>query len=207
MKLSKEEKAERRRAEIVQAAYEVFAERGYHSAGIAQIAERLGIGHGTFYRYFQNKLDIFSHVIDRAMTQIAALVLAEDPEASNTLAEYRAQVERISDGLFALFTQDQALPQLLFVEALGIDEQLSSKLQLALDLAVAYTERYLLNGQAKGYLRADLDTATTAQALNAMTFEGARRVVRADDPVAACARWKRAVTQLLFEGIAQPDAG
>ncbi|MCA8922831.1 MAG: TetR/AcrR family transcriptional regulator [Planctomycetes bacterium] len=203
MKLSKEEKVEQRREEIVQAAYEVFAERGYHSSGIAQIAERLGIGHGTFYRYFQNKLDIFAHVIDRAMTQIAEIVVAEDPDGSDTLEAYRAQVERISDRLFELFRRDAALPQLLFVEALGIDEQISSKVQLALDLAVHYTERYLQNGQAKGFLRPDLDTAVVAQAINAMTFEGARRVVRAEDPPAACAQWKRAVTQLMFEGLAR----
>jgi AcrR family transcriptional regulator len=28
------------------------------------LAEREGIGHGTFYRYFENKRDIVDHVID-----------------------------------------------------------------------------------------------------------------------------------------------
>ena len=44
--------AERRklqlREEIIDAAIEVFAESGYHDAGVADIAKRVGIGHSTF---------------------------------------------------------------------------------------------------------------------------------------------------------------
>lgn len=36
------------RAEIVEAAFVEFSERGYHQTAISDIAQRLGIGHGTF---------------------------------------------------------------------------------------------------------------------------------------------------------------
>ena len=58
-------KAELRR-EIVAASFDCFAERGYHATGIADIAARLGIGHGTFYRYFENKRDLLVKVIEAA---------------------------------------------------------------------------------------------------------------------------------------------
>src|SRR5581483_1391867 len=51
MSLAERRKAELRR-EIIDAAFTCFAENGYHATGIADIAARLGIGHGTFYRYF-----------------------------------------------------------------------------------------------------------------------------------------------------------
>ena len=50
-------------ADILEAAFLEFSERGYHQTAISDIAKRLGIGHGTFYRHFENKRDISQHVI------------------------------------------------------------------------------------------------------------------------------------------------
>lgn len=44
-----------KREEIVVAALELIAERGFHDAPMAMIAERAGVGAGTIYRYFENK--------------------------------------------------------------------------------------------------------------------------------------------------------
>ncbi|WP_323794052.1 TetR/AcrR family transcriptional regulator, partial [Nocardioides sp.] len=74
-------KAELRR-EIVAASFDCFAEKGYHATGIADIAARLGIGHGTFYRYFANKRDIVEHVIDDLIARILAALGDENaPDA------------------------------------------------------------------------------------------------------------------------------
>ncbi len=64
------------RADILQAAFVEFSERGYHQTAIADIARRLGIGHGTFYRYFENKRDILEHVIQDTALQLTALLAA-----------------------------------------------------------------------------------------------------------------------------------
>ena len=70
------------REEIVDAAFAEFAERGYHDTGIADIARRLGIGHGTFYRYFENKRDILDHVVTRLMPRRRLRNTAPRPSAS-----------------------------------------------------------------------------------------------------------------------------
>jgi TetR/AcrR family transcriptional regulator, repressor of fatR-cypB operon len=44
-----------KREEIVKAALELMAERGFHGAPMAEIAEKAGVGAGTIYRYFENK--------------------------------------------------------------------------------------------------------------------------------------------------------
>ena len=59
-----ERKKQELRREIIDAAFDCFAEQGYHATGIADIATRLGIGHGTFYRYFENKRDLVVKVIE-----------------------------------------------------------------------------------------------------------------------------------------------
>jgi len=51
----------------------IFAEKGYHATGIANIATELGIGHGTFYRYFKSKHDIALHVFDSVMPPCSAV--------------------------------------------------------------------------------------------------------------------------------------
>ncbi|MBX7081583.1 MAG: TetR family transcriptional regulator [Nannocystaceae bacterium] len=49
-----ERKADRRR-EILDAALELFVERGFHGTAVPEIAQRAGVGLGTIYRYFESK--------------------------------------------------------------------------------------------------------------------------------------------------------
>ncbi|MEW5870330.1 MAG: TetR/AcrR family transcriptional regulator [Chloroflexota bacterium] len=53
-----------RRAQILNAAARVFAERGYHRATIRQVAECAGIADGTIYNYFENKADLLLGILD-----------------------------------------------------------------------------------------------------------------------------------------------
>lgn len=43
---------------IMQAALELFAERGYHGTPVSLIADRANVGSGTIYRYFKDKDDL-----------------------------------------------------------------------------------------------------------------------------------------------------
>jgi len=62
------------RASLVQAAADVFAERGYAGAGIDAIAVRAGVTGGAFYKHFASKAELLLEVIEQA---IHALPLAE----------------------------------------------------------------------------------------------------------------------------------
>jgi AcrR family transcriptional regulator len=44
-----------RRQAILDAALQLFAERGYHGTAVPEVAERAGVGAGTLYRYFASK--------------------------------------------------------------------------------------------------------------------------------------------------------
>jgi AcrR family transcriptional regulator len=196
-----EDRTEFRRTQILDAAYKVFAEKGYRDTTIADVAAELGLGHGTFYRYFTNKHDIFVHVMDASLLRLARAIASEDPTATATLAEYRAQVERIGSSLLALLDSDPAIARLLFYEAMGVSPELDERIQRAWELAGEVTEAYLKNGKQKGFLRADLDTHVTALAINALIFEGGRRVLRAKDRAAAHQQWLAALVALIFDGI------
>lgn len=49
-----------KRKEILRAALELIAEKGFHGSPMADIAERAGVGAGTIYRYFKNRDDLIS---------------------------------------------------------------------------------------------------------------------------------------------------
>lgn len=60
-------RADARPAEIVQAAYEVFAEKGFAAAKLDDIAKRAGVSKGALYLYFETKQDIFEAVVTDAV--------------------------------------------------------------------------------------------------------------------------------------------
>ncbi|MEJ5187082.1 MAG: TetR/AcrR family transcriptional regulator [Candidatus Geothermincolales bacterium] len=194
---------ERKRAEIIGAALKVFSEKGYHAARIEDIATELGIGHGTFYRYFRNKLDIFQGVLDWILEKARELVHDVDPRSPDTLEEYRAQLEEIGDRMFALFKAYPEMSRILFYEAMGInDPDLQEKIRAAYNWIGKLTELYLINGKEKGYIRQDLRTWETALAINAALFEACRRVVSSEDPDREVAVWKEVIIELMLRGIA-----
>jgi AcrR family transcriptional regulator len=196
-----EERGELRRAQILDAAYKVFSSKGYRDTTIADVAAELGMGHGTFYRYFTNKYDIFQQVLKTALVRVSQAIASEDPKAANTLDEYRAQVERIGGAMLALLDRDPAIPRLLFYEAMGVSPELDDRIQQGWEFAGKVTEAYLVNGKRKGFLRADLDTHVTALAINALIFEGGRRVLRSKDREVAKKRWLQGLVALIFQGV------
>jgi len=192
----------RRRSEILEAALDVFSEKGFHAAKIEDIAARLGIGHGTFYRYFRNKLDIFNGVVEEIISIAMQAMQGVDPEGPNTLEEYREQLEEIGERLFGLFRRNPRISRILFYEAFGIDDpDIQKRIRDIFDFFGRYTERYFLNGVRKGYLRGDLHTRETALAVNAALFEACRRVVSSGDPEKSLKVWKETIITLMLEGM------
>ncbi|MBW1989674.1 MAG: TetR/AcrR family transcriptional regulator [Deltaproteobacteria bacterium] len=202
-----EDKTEQKRAQILAAAMDVFAEKGYHKTRVSDIAERLAMGHGTFYRYFRNKLDIFDSVIDLVVDKIRAVAVEEDPESTNTADEFASQILRIGSRLYEIFMRDTRLARIIFYEALGVDRELNEKMDRVMATIHQYTELYLRNGMKKGFLQQDLDVPVLARSINAMIFGGAKDVMAAEEPEAMGKRWIMAISRLLMFGVRKPASG
>ena len=63
-----------KRQEILQATLELIAERGFHEAPIALVAERAGVGAGTIYRYFANKEQLITELFQEIHARISAVM-------------------------------------------------------------------------------------------------------------------------------------
>jgi len=74
---------EARPAEILAAALEVFAERGFQAARLEEVARRAGVSKGALYLYFETKADLFRAVVTEAISpnieRVKAMASAEVP--------------------------------------------------------------------------------------------------------------------------------
>jgi AcrR family transcriptional regulator len=73
-----------RREEILEAATKLFATHGYADTDTQQLADKLGVGKGTLYRYFPSKRELFLAAADRGMCNLvqyidANVATVEDP--------------------------------------------------------------------------------------------------------------------------------
>ena len=75
-----------KRADIMQAALELIAERGFHGAPMAVIAEKAGVAAGTIYRYFENK-DVLIAELHRDLEDKILEALQEDYPSGKPLRE------------------------------------------------------------------------------------------------------------------------
>ena len=190
------------REEIVDASFAEFAERGYHDTGIADIARRLGIGHGTFYRYFQNKRDILDHVVTQSIERLLdALTQDNAPDAATTLDSYREQTERIAREITKIFQDDPRAARMLLLEATSIDAELTDRLLSVFDTAATLIAGYFENGVRHGYIRADSDLAASAEAVVGMMIAGILNILRHPDDTARHERFSAALIRLMLGGI------
>lgn len=89
------------REELLSAAAEVFAARGFHDASIAEVAEVAGYSKGAVYWHFADKNDLFLALVeervDRPMRELIDLLQSAPaerdmaPEASRRFAELIAE--------------------------------------------------------------------------------------------------------------------
>jgi AcrR family transcriptional regulator len=98
----------RNRALLVEAAREVFAERGF-GATLDDIARHAGVGVGTAYRHFANKQAVAAEVLTEATEQIVAdarwaLTIADPWDALVDFFEHTAERQAEDRGLYETLT-------------------------------------------------------------------------------------------------------
>jgi len=92
-----EQNVESRKEEILRTATELFAEHGFPDAMTQELADRLGVGKGTIYRYFPSKRELFLAAADRVMRALSAHV-------ETNVAGIEDGLERIARGVLAFLT-------------------------------------------------------------------------------------------------------
>jgi TetR/AcrR family transcriptional regulator, fatty acid metabolism regulator protein len=151
-----------KRARILDAAVKVFAERGYFSSTVAEIARAAGVADGTIYLYFKSKDDLLLRLFDEKMTQLLA-------EAKAALAEERdapARLKRFIQLHFSLVEKNPDLASVLVVELRQSAQFLKSADRQK--LGAAYLDliaQVVRDGQERGELDVSVSPGTAKRAI------------------------------------------
>lgn len=95
MTIRKTEKSAKRRNEILNASMYVFFENGYNATGIADIADRVGIGKSTIYEYFDTKADLFVESFRYFVMKSKEIMEVENKKSKSKSA--KKQIAKIID--------------------------------------------------------------------------------------------------------------
>jgi AcrR family transcriptional regulator len=87
----RERKKQRTRQAIVDAAFELFAERGFDGTTIADIADAAEIAPRTFFSYFPSKDDVVFHDFEEQHAMIASWLREREP-GTNAIDALRAGI-------------------------------------------------------------------------------------------------------------------
>lgn len=138
---------------ILDAAIDVFAEKGFYSARIADVASRAGVADGTIYLYFKNKDELLLTIFEEKMSELIEGM-------QNAMQGETDPFNRLR--IFARFHFQQVQTHRTLAEVLQVELRLSNKFlkeyrpeKLWQYLGIIGT--CIREGQEAGNVRADLD--------------------------------------------------
>ena len=187
------ERGEATRAALLDAARELFSERGYSAVGTNEIVERAGVTRGALYHHFPDKKDLLRAVYEEVEQQLVGSTARE-------LSAIEDPVERLRAGVatFLDMCVDPSLRQIGLVDApavLGWQEWREIGSRYALGLVTVA----LQDAMDAGAIRT-ADIGSLSHLILGALGEAAMLVASADDPVAAREKVEASLLALL-EGL------
>lgn len=158
-----------RRQDLLRAARDVFATKGFHDAKIDDIVAAASVAKGTFYLYFQDKRSIFSELVDGLFTRIGSAILHVDLGS-----DIEAQVKHNIRAIVAVLLDEPKLTRILLSYAPGLDPEFGAKIQSFYAGVRTLLQESLAEGQDLGIVAsgdAGLYATFTLGALKEILFE------------------------------------
>jgi len=190
-----------RRADILRAAIEVFAKKGYHGCRIADVAKQAGVAYGLVYHYFKNKEELLESVFEQSFGRFAHAIDKLIAEPGSTVA----MLERIVDFAFDAYVSDPRAVKVLIFEIVRSPVFREAAHASVLQHTMESTARLIAKGQKQGELRGDvaafaassmlfgaIETSLTTFVLGAVSAQTEAGVAKA----------KRDLLSIFFQGMA-----
>jgi AcrR family transcriptional regulator len=103
--------------QLMDAAIEVFHDKGYQKARVSDIVGAAGVAQGTFYIYFKSKEDVFIRVCSELTVSFSKMLEnTTDIFSGSSHLEIRANLNRFISRLITLFHDNGKLTRILFRE-------------------------------------------------------------------------------------------
>lgn len=75
---AEEDKMTEKQIKIIEAAVEMFAEKGYSATSTSEIAQKAGVAEGTIFRHYKTKKDLLISIIGPTLTKLVGPFILRD---------------------------------------------------------------------------------------------------------------------------------
>lgn len=158
-----------RRAQLAEAAFEVFTSRGYRNTAVADIVSAAGVSHGSFYNYFTNKREILDAAIDYGLESLGPQ-LTPPSEPAATLDEFLTAMTAPFRALHEFAMVNNRLVSLIVFDAAAIDDALTNRVIEIVESVARDWQHQIDHGVQAGFLRPGLDTEVLGEVMVAMSM-------------------------------------
>ena len=158
-----------RKKQILKAAVEVFAERGFHRTRVSDIAKRAGVAYGLIYHYFDSKDDVLNSLFEENWAVFLKVVkdIADNQETAAP-----AKLEAIAALLIDALQVAPSIIQVIIQEVSRSDRFIHPKKVAAFNDAFALVEQIIEGGKKAGTIK-----SCVQQTVAAYVFFGALETI------------------------------
>lgn len=166
--MSKEEK-------IIQAAIEVFREKGIEKTKVSDIVKAAGIAQGTFYLYFPSRLSVMPAIAKVMVEKIIAAI----KEGISLQEPFAMQLNKVVDIVFSLTEDYRDVFALIYA---GITQ--TEHMKEWENIYAPYYEwmnNFLYEAQQQGIIRPSLNTTRSSKLIIGLVESAAEQIYLYDD--------------------------
>ena len=155
--------AQNRRVQILEVSEHVFAKYGYRGTRVDDIADQLGVGKGTIYRYFKDKKTLFINIFETGMHALNNMIR----ENIEVIAEPPQRIKTAVNTFLRYFDSNREMIEIMMqMRSEFKDEYKRISNALYADYIIRIQEN-LQNGIDQGVFR-QMDVEKTAEAMSSM---------------------------------------
>ncbi|MGW9414400.1 TetR/AcrR family transcriptional regulator [Arthrobacter cupressi] len=114
-----------RRAQLLNAALEVFVANGFHGAAMDEIAETARVSKPVLYQHFPSKRELYMALLDSHLATLTELMLG----ALNSTTDNKQRVQAVMRAYYQFIAADDQAHRLVFESDLINDPDVSSRLE------------------------------------------------------------------------------
>jgi len=175
---------------IIQAAYKIFSENGYHPSKMDEISREVGVSKATLYSYFESKEDLLKMIsisTSKRLNEIFQKSLEEQDslepfeELYNNMEEFQGSLH-LNFEILSLSSHDKNIREIgrnIYDEKLDVFHV------------------FLENLQNKGMIRGDVDARTLARLVAALYTDIAMQLVMGFDKSEVRETWNQSLSAIL----------
>ena len=159
-----------RRAQLLDAAREVFVAQGYHAAAMDDIADTAGVSKPVLYQHFPGKLDLYLALLDQSSDALVAAV----SDALASTADNKLRVQATVQAYFDFVDDPGGAFRLIFESDLTNEAAVRERVDRANDACAALVSKVI----AEDTGLTDDEALLLASGLGGLAQPAARRWLR-----------------------------